>query len=178
MKVKTESTVGHQEDAAWVAGGTSEGIPVGLAWTTSRYRVSHDSLIGQELMYSLVVGCPWKRTVLERGTGVTCVHTAGETGWGTSHITHPYSSSCHCTAPGLGGVISCLLQELLIPRINLTVLLCDQQTKDKKLEPQGSPTLQGDSVPLFCVGQESANRGDIVLIICRDTGPPRPHVNR
>lgn len=48
-------------------------------------------------------------------------------------------------------------------------MLCDQQTKDKRLEPQGSSTLQRDSELLLCVGQESANRGDTVLITCRAT---------
>lgn len=41
-----------------------------------------------------------------------------------------------------------------MPRINLTVL-CDQQTKAKRLEPQGSPTLQRDGMLLLCVRQES-----------------------
>lgn len=46
------------------------------------------------------------------------------------------------TGPGLGGVISSLLREPLVTRIDLTVLR-DQQTKDEKLEPQGSLPSRG-----------------------------------
>lgn len=46
------------------------------------------------------------------------------------------------TEPGLGGVIGSLLREPLVTRINLTVLH-DQQTKDEKLEPQGSLPSRG-----------------------------------
>lgn len=46
------------------------------------------------------------------------------------------------TGPDLGGVIGSLLGESLITRINLMVLR-DQQTKDEKLEPQGSLPSRG-----------------------------------
>lgn len=46
------------------------------------------------------------------------------------------------TGPGLGGVMGSLLGEPLITRINLMVLR-DQQTKDEKLEPQGSLPSRG-----------------------------------
>lgn len=46
------------------------------------------------------------------------------------------------TGPGLGGVIGSLLGEPRVTRINLTVLR-DQQTKDEKLEPQGSLPSRG-----------------------------------
>lgn len=50
-------------------------------------RISHNSLPGQKLIYTLFVECPGKGTTLEQGAWVT-----GETGWGITptsliHIT-------------------------------------------------------------------------------------------
>lgn len=69
-------------------------------------RISNNSLIGQELMYSLFLGCPWKVTIFSHGAGVTYFHTARERGWGMSHTKQPQLSPQ--TVLGLGGMISFL----------------------------------------------------------------------
>lgn len=86
-------------------------------------------------------------------------------GMGAAQHTHPYSSSCHHTVRALRGVISCLLQEPLITRINLTVL-CDQQTKDKKLAPRGSLPTRGE-----CALHVTGKRG---LRGCPGSGADHP----
>lgn len=75
--------------------------------------------------------------------GAMFPHSRGNgMGGGMPHTTQPYNSSCHQQGLVYGGVIGSLLGEPLVTQINLMVLH-DQQTKDEKLEPQGSLPSRG-----------------------------------
>lgn len=117
-------------------------------------------------MYSLLVSYPWGVTLLANGSGVTCFHVAKETGWGVPHtaqFTQRARARWSDKLPPLG---------MLLLGLKLTVL-CDQQTNNKKLEPQGFLLSRGIVYHCSVCGRKAETErlipGSVTLIICQDT---------